>query len=69
MSEVTKSEFNGLGQRVTNTEVEMSAIKTKVERTDEDVQKIFDGLARLPYWVIFAVLVPIGISVYQILTK
>lgn len=69
MSEVTKEEFNGLGGRVTNVEVSMSAVKTKVERTDEDIQKIFARLDTLPYWVIGAVLVPIGISVYQLLSK
>lgn len=69
MSEVTKSEFNGLGQRVSTVEVDMSAVKTKVIRTDDDIQKIFARLDTLPYWIISAVLVPIGISVYQILTK
>jgi hypothetical protein len=69
MSEVTKRELDGLGGRVTTCEVAMGAIETKTERNEEDIQKIFDNLAKLPFWIVGTMLIPSLLILYQILSK
>jgi len=66
---VTKADLDGLGNRVHNVEIDMSGMKSKVERTEEDVQKIFRSLEKLPLWIIGAVLIPSLLIIYQIVTK
>jgi len=44
MSDVTREEFNGLGGRLAKIEL----LTPKVERNEEDIQKVFDALAKLP---------------------
>lgn len=44
MSDVSRDEFNGLGKRV-----DLVALMTpKVERNEEDIQKIFDAMDKIP---------------------
>jgi hypothetical protein len=69
MTEVTKDEFNGLGKRVNIVEVGMGIIGEKAERNEDDIQKIFDSMARLPFIIIATVSVPTVLMVYQVFMK
>lgn len=66
---VTKQELDGLGKRVTTVEIGQAAMNEKVERSEEDIQKIFDSLAKLPLWIVGTMLIPSLLILYQILTK
>ena len=41
MSEVTREDLNGLGSRITSTELKIACMETKVERNASDIQDIF----------------------------
>ena len=62
---VTREEFNGLGKRVSEVEL----LKTAVKRNEEDIQKIFDGMAKLPMKILLMISLPTILLAYQILSK
>ena len=66
MPEVSKEDIDGLGGRVTATEICAAGIVSRTMRNEQDIQKIFDRLGMLPYWIIGSVLVPTVLIIYQI---
>lgn len=62
MSDVTREEFNGLGVRVTAVEL----LSPKVNRNEEDIQKIFASMANLPYKILGMVSIPTILLIIQI---
>jgi hypothetical protein len=69
MTDGMRKDINGLGERVTRTEREMSSISTKVERNENDIQKIFSSIAKLPYWIVGSMMVPSVLTLYLILSN
>ena len=69
MDQVTRKEFNGLGNRVNELKGDMRAQKIQIKRNEDDIQKIFENLKSLPYWMIGTILIPSTLILYQILTK
>ena len=66
---ITDEDFDILRKRVTKVEVDMGAQKTKVIRNEEDIQKIFESMAKLPFYIVGTMLVPSILILYQIITK
>ena len=41
MQEVTRDELNGLGNRLSTTELEIARMTSKVQRSENDIQSLF----------------------------
>ena len=69
MSEDWKKDLNGLGGKVNNMAIEMGSVKTKVERNEEDIQRLLKSVAKQPLWIVGTVAVPSLMLLYQLIVK
>ncbi len=69
MTEVTKKEFNGLGQRVRTVENQIGVHEARIGRNEIDIDKSLTKMDRLPLFIIGGVMLPSVLILYQILTK
>jgi len=70
--EVSREELNGLGKRVGKVEL----LAPKVERAEEDIQKVFTELSKIPDQnqkllnkIFFVVVVSIGMATWALMAK
>lgn len=70
--EVTKEDLNGLGKRLGSVEL----LKPKVARNEEDIQKVFTELSKIPEQnqkllnkIFFVVILSLALSTWAIIAK
>lgn len=67
-----KEQLNGFGRRLT----EVEKLETKVTRNEQDIQKIFEEMAKIPEQnqklvttILFSAVISIGVATWAIVTK
>ena len=65
METVTRSEFNGLGERLRRVEM----LETKVNRNETDIKEVTQAMKSLPMKILGVVSIPTVLMAWQILSK
>lgn len=47
----------------------MAQLETKTVRNEQDIQKIYDAIQKIPVWIVISVAVPTLLLAYQIFLK